>query len=354
MNQSAISQAPFGKTPDGLPVEIYTLQNKNGLEARIMTYGGILVSLKTPDKSGKFDDIVFGYDSLDGYLKRNPYFGALVGRYGNRIAKGKFSLNGKTYSLATNNNNVNHLHGGIKGFDKVIWAAKPFETTDGPALQLNYLSKDGEEGFPGNLSVTATYTLTNDNALRLDFTATTDKDTICNLTHHSYFNFHGTGDVLNYLVQINADKFTPIDATMIPTGELRPVAGTPFDFRKPSPIGAHIESSDEQIQFAKGFDHNWVFNKPPGQLASAARVWDKTSGRSMEVLTTEPGMQFYAGNFLDGSIIGKRGQAYHRRHAFCMEPQHFPDSPNHPHFPSVELKPGQTYQNTIIYKFSTT
>ena len=353
MSLPAIRKAPFGITPDGHPVDIYTLQNRNGMEARIMTYGGIVVSLKTADKSRKFDDVVLGYDNLDAYLKRNPYFGALVGRYGNRIAKGKFTLNGKTYSLATNNNGVNHLHGGLKGFDKVVWSATPFETPDGPSLQLHYLSKDGEEGFPGNLSVTATYTVTNDNALQLDFEATTDKDTICNLTHHSYFNLRGGGDVLDYIVQINADTFTAVDQAAIPTGELRPVAGTPLDFRQPTPIGARINQPYEQIQFAKGYDHNWVFNKPLGQLGLGARVVDKVSGRCLEVITTEPATQFYTGNFLDGTITGKGGRTYHQRHAFCFEPQHFPDSPNHPHFPSVELKPGQLYKNTIIYKFST-
>jgi aldose 1-epimerase len=352
MNESAVNKAPFGKTPDGTSVEIYMLRNKNGVEARIVTYGGILVSLKTPDKSGNFADIVLGYDNLEGYLKRNPYFGALVGRYGNRIAKGRFSLNGNTYSLATNNNGQNHLHGGLKGFDKVVWQAKTLETPAGPALQLDYLSKDGEEGYPGNLAVTATYTLTADNAIRLDFKASTDKDTICNLTQHSYFNLRGEGDVLDYLVQINAEKFTPIDNTMIPTGELRPVAGTPFDFRKSTPISPGIHSQDEQIQFAKGYDHNWVFNKPAGQLGLVASVSDKISGRRLEVFTTEPGMQFYTGNFLDGTITGKGGAKYLQRQAFCMEPQHFPDSPNHPSFPSVELKPGQVYQNTIVYKLS--
>lgn len=352
MSGPAISKAPFGKTSDGHPVDIYTLRNRGGMEARIMTYGGIVVSLKTPDKSGKFDDIVLGYDHLEAYIKRSPFFGALVGRYGNRIANGKFSLNGKTYSLAVNSNGVNHIHGGLKGFDKVVWTANPLETSNGPALQLHYLSKDGEEGFPGNLSVTAIYTVTQDNALRLDFEATTDKDTICNLTHHSYFNLRGAGDVLDYLVQIHAGRFTPVDANLIPTGELRPVSGTPFDFLKPAAIGDRINSDDAQIRFARGYDHNWVFDKPPGRLGVAARVVDKVSGRSMEVSTTEPGMQFYTGNFLDGTIIGKNGQAYQRRHAFCMEPQHFPDSPNHPNFPSVELKPGQVYKNTIIYKFS--
>ncbi|MGH7942921.1 MAG: aldose epimerase family protein [Limisphaerales bacterium] len=353
MTGPTISKAPFGITPDGQQVEIYTLCNSNRLEARIATYGGIVVSLKTPDKSGRFEDVVMGYDALDDYIKRNPYFGALIGRCGNRIANGTFSLDGKTYSLAANNGSKTHLHGGLKGFDKVIWTPKPVNTARGPALQLDYLSKDGEEGYPGNLSVRATYALTEDNALRLDFEATTDKDTICNLTHHSYFNFRGVGDVLDYLVQINAAQFTPVNGNMIPTGELRSVAGTPLDFRKPASIGARINSADEQIQFAGGYDHNWVFQKSPGDLASAALVTDKISGRRMEVFTTEPGMQFYSGNFLDGTIIGKGGRRYERRHAFCMEPQHFPDSPNHPRFPSVELKVGQVYKNTIIYKFST-
>ncbi|HEV2456310.1 MAG TPA: aldose epimerase family protein, partial [Verrucomicrobiae bacterium] len=340
-------------TPDGKQVEIYTLKNKNGVEARIMTYGGIIVSLKTPDKSGRFQDVVLGYDTLEQYIKRNPYFGAIIGRCGNRISKGTFSLNGNTYSLAKNNNARNHLHGGLIGFDKVVWTAKPEDTANGPALQLEYLSKDGEEGYPGNLSVTAIYTLTHDNALRVDFKATTDKDTICNLTQHSYFNFRGGGDVLDYHVQINAEQFTPVNADVIPTGELRSVSGTPLDFREPTAIGARINTDDEQIKLAGGYDHNWVFNKPKGQLACVARVTDKVSGHCMEVFTTQPGMQFYTGNFLDGTITGKGGQQYHRRHAFCMEPQNFPDAPNKPHFPSIELKPGQVYRESIAYKFST-
>ena len=350
---AAIDSIPFGTTPAGTKVDLYTLRNRRGMEARIMTYGGIVVSLKTPDKAGRFEDVVQGYDSLEGYLERNPYFGAIVGRCGNRIAKGKFSLNGKTYSLAKNNGSGNHLHGGIKGFDKVVWTAKPIETSNGPALQLDYLSKDGEEGYPGNLSVTVIYTVTADNGLRVDFKATTDKDTICNLTHHSYFNFHGGEDVLDYVVQINAERFTAVNADVIPTGELRSVAGTPLDFRKPMPIGARINGNDEQIRLAGGYDHNWVFDKPAGQLAPVARVTDKVSGRCMEVFTTQPGMQFYSGNFLDGTIKGKGGRKYQRRSAFCMEPQHFPDAPNHPQFPSIELKPGQVYENTIVYRFST-
>lgn len=346
-----ISQAPFGKTADGTPVEIYTLCNSRGMEARIMTYGGIVVSLNVPDKNGKFGDVVLGYDNLDGYLANNPFFGALVGRYGNRIAKGKFTLDGKEYTLALNNA-PNNLHGGPIGFDKRVWKAATLLTADGPALQLTYLSKDGDQGFPGNLKVTATYSLTADNGLRLDYTATTDKATLCNLTQHSYFNLAGKGDVLNHLVFINSDKFTPVDNTLIPTGELKPVAGTPFDFRTATAVGARINADDEQIKFGSGYDHNWVVNKPLGKLGLVARVTEPTTGRAMEVWSTEPGVQFYTGNFLDGSITGKGGWVYQPRNGLCFEPQHYPDSPNHPQFPSAELKPGQTYQNTIIYKFS--
>ena len=347
-----ISQAPFGKTADGTPVEIYTLRNSKGMEARIMTYGGIVVSLKVPDKNGNFGDVVLGYDKLDGYLANNPFFGALVGRYGNRIAKGKFTLAGHEYTLALNNA-PNNLHGGPIGFDKRVWkAAKAELGPRGPRLKLTYLSQDGEEGFPGNLKVTATYTLTDDNGLRLDYAATTDKDTLCNLTQHSYFNLAGKGDILNHLVFINADKFTPVDSTLIPNGELRPVEGTPFDFRTPTAVGARINADDEQIKFGNGYDHNWVVNKPLGKPGLLARVTEPTTGRVMEVLSTEPGVQFYTGNFLDGSITGKGGWVYQRRSGLCFEPQHYPDSPNHPQFPSAELKPGQTYQNTIIYKFS--
>jgi aldose 1-epimerase len=348
-----ISQAPFGKTPDGTPVDIYTLRNSKGMEARIMTYGGIVQSLKVPDKNGQFSDIVLGYDNLDGYVKVTPYFGALIGRYGNRIGGGKFTLEGKTYTLATNNG-PNSLHGGLKGFDKVVWQAKSWVSSDGPALELTYLSKDGEEGFPGNLKVTAVYTVTDGNELRLDFTATTDQPTLCNLTHHSYFNLagQGNGDVLGHVVYINADKTTPVDATLITTGEIKPVDGTPFDFRKPTTIGARINDPDTVLQYGPGYDHNWVVNKPAGQLGLMARVVEPGSGRVMEVWSTEPGLQFYTGNFLDGTITGKDGKVYQRRNAFCMEPHHYPDSPNKPQFPSTELKPGETYHNTIIYKFS--
>ena len=347
-----ITKAPFGRTADGTPVDIYTLRNAKGSEARISNYGGIVTSLKVPDKSGKLGDVVLGYDNLDGYLKASPHFGCLVGRFGNRIAKGKFTLNGQEYTLATNNG-PNALHGGIKGFDKVVWNATMVASPLGPALELRYLSKDGEEGYPGNLSVTAVYTLTDDNALRLDYTATTDKDTVVNLTQHSYFNLRGHGDSLDHIVQINADKFTPVDSTFIPTGELKPVAGTPFDFRKPTPIGTRVDADDPQIKFGRGYDHCWAINKRAGELALHAVVTEQESGRVLEVYSTHPGLQFYGGNFLDGTITGKGGWTYQFREAFCMEPQHFADSPNQPNFPSTVLKPGQTYKHTIMYKFST-
>ncbi|MGB8367941.1 MAG: aldose epimerase family protein [Limisphaerales bacterium] len=349
-----ISQAPFGNTPAGTPVAIYTLRNRKGMEARIMTYGGIIVSLKVPDKNGKPGDVVLGYDDLDGYLKATPYFGALIGRYGNRIGGAKFNLEGKTYTLATNNG-PNSLHGGLKGYDKVVWTAVKAEVgPKGPRLELNYLSQDGEEGFPGNLKVTAVYTLTDNNELRLDFTATTDKPTVCNLTHHSYFNLagQGNGDILGHEVYINSDKTTPVDKDLITTGKFASVDGTPFDFRKPTAIGARINDPDTQLQYGPGYDHNWVINKPMGKLGLMARVYEPTTGRVMEVLSTEPGLQFYTGNFLDGTIKGKGGKVYQRRTGFCMEPQHYPDSPNKPMFPTTELKPDETYQNTIIYRFS--
>lgn len=346
-----VTKAAFDTLPDGTAVDLYTLRNDKGAEARISNYGGIVVSLKVRDRNGKLGDVVLGYDGLAGYLRSSPYFGSFVGRYGNRIARGKFTLNGKEYTLARNNE-PNHLHGGVKGFDKVVWEAKPVHSKLGPALELKYVSKDGEEGYPGNLSVTAVYTLTDDNALRLDYTATTDADTTCNLTHHSYFNLAGSGDVLNHQVMIFADQFTPVDANLIPTGELRSLDGSPLDFRHAEKIGARINQADEQLQLGKGYDHNYVFSKPAGQLGLVARVYEETSGRLMEVFTTEPGMQFYTANFLDGSITGKGGWVYQARNAFCMEPEHFPDSPNQPGFPSTVLKPGETYRNTIIYKFS--
>lgn len=346
---SKLKRQPFGKTAAGEAVELFTLTNKNGMEAAITNYGGIVVSLKTPDRAGKLADVVLGYENLDGYLAKSPYLGALVGRYGNRIAKGKFILNGQEYTLAKNNGE-NSLHGGLKGFDKAVWKARDIS----PSLELTYTSKDGEEGYPGNLTATVTYTLTGDNELRIDYLATTDKDTVVNLTNHSYFNLagQGEGDILGHQVEIFADKFTPVDAGLIPTGELRPVEGTPFDFRKPMEIGARIEGKDEQLVRGGGYDHNFVLASGGGSLALAARVYSAKSGRVMEVLTTEPGLQFYSGNFLDGTIKGKGGKVYARRYGLCMETQHFPDSPNQPAFPTTVLKPGAKYQTTTVYRFS--
>jgi aldose 1-epimerase len=346
-----IGKRSFGELPDKMPVDLYTLRNNNGMEVGISTYGGLVIFIKVPDKNGKFGDVVLGYDNLNGYLKDSPYFGALIGRYGNRIAKGKFTLDGQAYTLATNNG-PNALHGGLKGFDKVMWEAKILVSSGGPSLELKYVSKDGEEGYPGTLSVTAVYTLTENNELKLQYTATTDKDTVLNLTQHSYFNLSGKGTILDDIEMIPADKFTPVDSTLIPTGELKPVEGTPFDFRTPTAIGARIKQDDEQLKFGGGYDHNWVINKPMGQLGLMAQVYDPNSGRVLEVLSTDPGLQFYTGNFLDGKITGKNGFKYEFRDAFCMEPQHYPDSPNHPEFPTVVLKPGDVYKNTIIYKFS--
>ena len=351
MVKPKIEKQSFGMTSNGERVELYTLTNVNGLEARIMTYGGIVVSLKIPDRNGNLGDVVLGYDALDAYLKNNPYFGAIIGRYGNRIGKATFSLNRKSYALSKNNGE-NMLHGGNKGFDKVVWKAREANTRNGVGLSLTYLSKDGEEGFPGNLAVTVVYTLTNTNALRIDYSATTDKTTVINLTHHSYFNLAGEGDILKHELMINAGRFTPVDSGLIPTGELRLVKGTPMDFTEPTAIGARIDQQDEQLRFGKGYDHNWVLNKSPGALALAARVYEPGSGRVMEIRSTEPGIQFYSGNFLDGSITGKGGRVYKLRNGFCLEPQHFPDSPNKPAFPSTVLRPGERYKTTTIFKFS--
>ncbi|HWF87600.1 MAG TPA: aldose epimerase family protein [Pyrinomonadaceae bacterium] len=349
-----VTKQPFGKTPDGQQIDLYTLRNAHGVEAKIMNYGAIVTSLKVPDRNGKFDDVVLGFSDFDSYLKNDPYFGAIVGRYGNRIAKGRFTLNGVEYKLATNNGE-NHLHGGIKGFDKVVWTAHQLTTKAGPAVALTYLSKDGEEGYPGNLTANVVYTLTNNDELKIDYTVTTDKDTVHNLTHHSYFNLagEGNGDILNHVVTINANRFVPTDAGSIPTGELKSVAGTPFDFLKPMAIGARINQDDEQLKFGNGYDHTWVINGRPGVMRFAATAYDATSGRVMQVWTTEPGVQFYTGNFLDGTKTGKSGKAYERRNGFCFETQHYPDSPNHPSFPTTTLKKGQTYKSTTIYRFST-
>jgi aldose 1-epimerase len=348
---SSITSSAFGKTPDGRAVDIYTLRNRNGMEARITNYGGIIVSLTAPDRDGNFADVVLGHDRLEDYLKGASYFGALIGRYANRIGGAKFTLNGRTYKLAPNNG-AHSLHGGVKGFDKVVWEATTAKSADGPVLELVYLSKDGEEGFPGNLKATAAYCLTDENELRIELKATTDAPTLCNLTGHSYINLAGRGDVLAHELQLNASRFTPGDAGLIPTGELKPVGGTPFDFRKPAAIGARIQAGDPQLKFANGYDQNFVIDKPPGQLGLHGRVYEPTSGRVMEVLSTEPGVQLYTSNHFDGAIIGKGGQTHPRYGAFCLEPQHFPDSPNKPGFPSAALEPGRIYHNTIIYKFS--
>ena len=349
--KSKMQKQSFGKTADGQQVDLYVLTNKNGMEARITNYGGTMVSLKVPDRSGKLEDVVLGYDNLDGYASGKAYIGATVGRYANRIAHAAFTLDGVTYTLAKNDGD-NHLHG---GFNKRVWTAKDVSSSAGQALELTYLSKDGEEGFPGNLPIKVVYTLTDKNELKIDYSATTDKDTVLNLTNHPYFNLagQGNGDVLQQQMMIRADRFTPIDATSIPTGELRSVKGTPFDFTRVTAIGARIDQDDQQLKMGKGYDHNWVLNnEKPGSLFLAAQAYDPHSGRVLEVLTTEPGIQLYTGNFLDG-IHGKDGKVYNRRFAFCLETQHFPDSPNHPNFPTTELKPGQHFESTTVYKFST-
>jgi aldose 1-epimerase len=346
-----IVQADFGRIHE-TPIRIYTLTNQKGIEVRIMNYGGIVVSIKTPDRNGTMADIVLGFDSLAGYTANpSPFFGALVGRYANRIAHARFTLDGVQYKLEDNDHG-NTLHGGTHGLDKAVWA--PRQLPDG-GLELTVTSKDGDEGFPGNLKVTVVYHLTDANELKIDYSATTDKDTVVNLTNHSYFNLkgEGQGDILSHRISINADRFTPVDAGLIPLGDLRPVNGTPFDFRKPAVIGAHIEDNDEQLKLGHGYDHNWVLNKKGNELSLAARVEEPSSGRVLEVLTTQPGLQFYTGNFLDGTIHGKGGKVYQRRYGFCLETQHFPDSPNHPKFPTTELKPGEEFHNTTIFRFGT-
>jgi len=344
------TSASFGKTADGTEIQLFTLANAKGMKATISTYGGTLTSLLVPDKAGKVSDVVLGFDKAEGYLspefkKSNPYFGALIGRYGNRIAKGKFTIDGKPYQVGLNNNG-NSLHGGTVGFNQKIWTAKPGTSVDGETLTLTYLSKDGEEGYPGNLNVTVVYTLTADNALKIDYTATTDKATPVNLTNHAYFNLAlgQSKDVLAHMVTIPADRYTVVDANLIPTGELKPVKDTPFDFTTPHAIGERI------AQVPGGYDHNWALNQATGQH-SAATVYEPTTGRTMEVTTDEPGVQFYTGNFLDGSLKGKDGIVYGKHAGFCLETQHFPDSPNQPKFPSTILKPGETYHTTTSYTF---
>ena len=343
----------FGTTADGKTADLYTLKNKNGMQVSITNFGATVVSIVVPDKAGKMADVALGYDDLAGYELNKNYLGVLVGRYGNRIAHGKFSIDGTEYTLAKNNGD-NSLHGGIKGFNKAMWEAKDVSKGGEAAVEMKYVSKDGEEGYPGNLSVTVVYTLTNKNELKIDYSATTDKKTVVNLTNHTYFNLagQGNGDILKQELMINADTFTPVDSGLIPTGELKKVEGTPFDFRKPTAIGARIDGNDEQIKLGGGYDHNFVLSRKAATgLSLAARVSDAVSGRTMEVWTTEPGVQFYTGNFLDGSFKGKGGIAYQKRTAFCLETQHFPDSPNHPSFPTTLLKPGEKYHTTTVYKF---
>ncbi|MFB9869192.1 aldose epimerase family protein [Vreelandella sulfidaeris] len=358
---ASFQTSAFGRMPDGRQVDLYHFTNANGIELKVINYGGIIVSLKTPNVEGEFDDIVLGFDSLETYLSEeyrqaNPYFGAIIGRYGNRIANGEFSLNGDTYTLATNDGD-NHLHGGDKGFDKVLWEAEPFENEDGSGLVLRYTSEDGEEGYPGKLETQVTYTLTDDDELEVEYQATTDKATPVNLTQHSYFNLKGEGSdtILDHQLMINADAFTPVNESLIPTGELRSVEGTPFDFTQPTPIGERIEQDNEQLSYGGGYDHNFVLardNAASDELVLAAKVWEPQSGRMVEVSTTEPGIQFYSGNFLDSSLTGKQGQSYEHRSGFALETQHYPDSPNQEAFPSTILEPGETYRSRTVYRFA--
>lgn len=349
----SIRKQPFGKTAGGQAVDLFELTNAAGPRAAIMTYGATVVSLEVPDRNGKPGDVVLGFETLDEYVKYSPHFGCACGRYANRIAKGRFTLDGAEYSLAVNNGE-NHLHGGIKGFDKVVWKAEPVDRPGAVAVKMTYLSADGEEGYPGNLSCEITYSLTSDNALRIDYKATTDKPTVVNLTNHSYFNLagHGVGNILGHQLMINADRFTPTDKGQIPTGELRDVKGTPMDFTRPTAVGARIDQDDEQLRAGGGYDHNWVINGSDESPALAAEVYEPTTGRVMRVHTTEPGIQLYTGNHLNGRLVGKGGKTYAKRSALCLETQHFPDSPNKSDFPTTTLRPGETYTQTTIYSFT--
>jgi aldose 1-epimerase len=362
-----IIKSHFGTLNDGTDVPIYTLVNDAGMEARITPYGGTVVSLTAPDPDGTMADVVLGFDTLDEYLDHSPFFGCLVGRYGNRIADGEFTLDGETYTLATNDG-PNHLHGGVEGFDKKLWAASARESEYGPSLRLTYTSRDGEEGYPGTLHVTVVYTLIDEGppasgrdigaasgALRIDYMATTDKPTVVNLTNHSYFNLSAgeAETILDHKLMLNADHFTPVDETLIPTGEIRPVEGTPMDFRELTKVGARIDADDEQLELGGGYDHNWVLNGEPGALRLAARVVDPATGREMKVHTTEPGVQLYTGNMMPETLPGKGNRTYVRRGGLCLETQHYPDSPNHPDFPSTRLDPGETYRSTTLFAFST-
>jgi len=353
-----VSVKPFGHLKDGREAHLYILENKNGFRAEISDFGGTIVRLLVPDKAGKLADVSLGMESVEGYQKGVPYFGALIGRYGNRIAHGKFTLDGQEYSLPLNDHPGNvpcSLHGGPEGFDKRLWQAKPGSHHGHPSLTLTYVSKDGEAGYPGNLTAEVTYTLTDKNELRLDYKATTDKATPVNLTNHTYFNLHGAGEgtILDHQLVLRASQTTPVDAGLIPTGKLAPVAGTPFDFTSAHAIGERVGAEDEQLKFGGGYDHNWVLDNQTGKLELAGSLYDPQTGRFMEILTTEPGIQFYCGNFLDGTIAGKDGKKYQFRSGLCLETQHYPDSPNHSNFPSTILKPGSTLHSTTIYRFST-
>jgi aldose 1-epimerase len=356
--KAAVVRTAFGRMPDGTGVDLFTLTNRNGVQIRTIPRGAIIVSARVPDRSGTFDDVVLGFDTLDGYLENNPYFGAVVGRYGNRIAKGRFTLDGRVFQLATNNG-ANHLHGGVNGFDKQLWHGEPFERGGNVGVAYTLTSRDGDEGYPGTVNARVTYTLRPSNELAIDYEATTDKPTPINLTQHSYFNLagDGDGDILAHDLTIDADRFTPVDEGLIPTGELAAVDGTPFDFRKPMAIGARIGNDDIQLRYGKGYDHNWVLNGHGAQGTGpvhAARVVDPKTGRTLDVSTTEPGLQFYTGNFLDGTIHGKSGRVYQRRHGLCLETQHFPDSPNHPDFPSTIVRPGERHQSQTVFAFGVT
>ena len=353
MKELKITKKAFGKA-NGIACDLYTLTNSKGMSMSVTNYGGIVTALSIPDKNGTFSDVALGYNDVESYVKNNPYFGAIIGRYGNRIGNAVFTLDGVTYNLAANNGE-NNLHGGIKSFDKVVWNVKEKTAADAVGLELTYVSKDGEEGFPGTLRVTVVYWLTNANEFKIEYSAVTDKATIVNLTQHSYFNLtgEGSGDILNHEVMLNADRYTPVNENLIPTGDLASVKGTPLDFTLTQKVGERIDADFQQLKFGKGYDHNWVINqKSPGKMSLAATVHEPKTGRFMEVFTTEPGVQLYTGNFLDGTAIGKSGKPYEFRNGLCLETQHFPDSPNKPEFPSVALKPGATYQTATTYKFS--
>lgn len=349
----SVEVQPYGTTADGQAVEEYILTNANGMEVRIITYGGIITAIRVPDRDGELANVTLGFDNLSDYETRNPYFGNITGRYANRIANATFTLDDTEYTLAANNG-PNSLHGGNVGFDKRVWNATSIEGDGEVGVELSYVSPDGEEGYPGNLDVTVIYTLTDDNEIRMDYTATTDAPTVVNLTNHAYFNLEGegTGSIYDHILMINADRYTPVDETLIPTGELAPVDGTPFDFQVPKAIGPGQRSSHEQIVLGRGYDHNFVLSRDDTSMMLAARVYEPDSGRILEVWTTEPGIQFYAGNFLDGTLIGPSGHLYRQSDGFALETQHFPDSPNQPDFPSTVLRPGETYQTTTIYRFA--